>query len=204
MLRITGGLFGGRKIHTPPDGTRPSHAKLRQALYNSLQVDVPGARVLDLYAGAGTLGLEALSRGAESVVFVESSKSVCKLLERNLRELDVQSRSRVYCEKVDQAARLLEELAAQFGHFDLVVADPPYASGVELDLVNGVWWSWERLLAPGGKLVLEWGRTKSRFTELPAEAPFLEKVREKTYGDSILTTYVRPSAEASTETESVK
>jgi 16S rRNA (guanine966-N2)-methyltransferase len=198
MLRITGGLFGGRKIHTPPEGTRPSHAKLRQALYNSLQVDVPGARVLDLYAGAGTLGLEALSRGAESVVFLEASKSVCKLLERNVRELEVESQSRVYCEKVDKSARLLEDLAAQFGLFDLVVADPPYASGVELDLVNGAWWSWDRILASGGKLVLEWGRTKSRFTELPTVAPFLEKVREKTYGDSILTTYVRSTAGSET------
>ncbi len=202
MLRITGGSLGGRKIHTPPEttgqggGTRPSQAKLRQALYNSLQHDVPGARVLDLYAGAGTLGLEALSRGAASVVFFESAKPVCKLLERNAHELEVEAQVQIHCERVEKAGSVIEALAAEGGLFDLVVADPPYALGVELELVGGKWWSWDRVLAPGGKLVVEWGRTKSRFTELPEEAPFLVKVREKTYGDSILTTYRRPESES--------
>jgi 16S rRNA (guanine966-N2)-methyltransferase len=196
MLRITGGQFGGRKILTPEEGTRPSHAKLRQALCNSLQMDVPGARVLDLFAGSGALGLEALSRGAAEVVFFESSKTVCRLIERNIRELAVESQTRLYCERVEKAGPVLLELASQGGLFDVVLADPPYALGAELDLVTGHWWSWDRVLAPGGKLVIEWGRTKSQASELPEEAPFLVKVREKTYGDSILTTYQRQPSDA--------
>lgn len=194
MLRITGGIFGGRRIHLPPENTRPSQAKLRQALYNSLQIDVPGARVLDLYAGGGTLGFEALSRGAESVVFFESAKPASKIIERNARDLEVLERVRVHAERVEKAGPVLEAIASSEGPFDVVVADPPYALGVELDLVGGKWWSWDRILVPGGKLVIEWGRTKSQFTELPEEAPFLVKVREKTYGDSILTTYQRPES----------
>ena len=194
MLRITGGIFGGRRIHLPPENTRPSQAKLRQALYNSLQIDVPGARVLDLYAGGGTLGFEALSRGAESVVFFESAKPASKIIERNARELEVLDRVRIHAERVEKAGAVLEAISASEGPFDVVVADPPYALGVELDLVGGKWWSWDRILVPGGKLVIEWGRTKSQFTELPEEAPFLVKVREKTYGDSILTTYQRPES----------
>ncbi len=194
MLRITGGIFGGRRIHLPPENTRPSQAKLRQALYNSLQIDVPGARVLDLYAGGGTLGFEALSRGAESVVFFESAKPASKIIERNARDLEVLERVRIHAERVEKAGPVLEAISASEGPFDVVVADPPYALGVELDLVGGKWWSWDRILVPGGKLVIEWGRTKSQFTELPEEAPFLVKVREKTYGDSILTTYQRPES----------
>jgi 16S rRNA (guanine(966)-N(2))-methyltransferase RsmD len=200
MLRITGGIFGGRKVHLPPEtnrpgeGTRPSQAKLRQALYNSLQMDVPEARVLDLYAGGGTLGFEALSRGAASVVFFESAKPAVKVIERNARELEVLDRVRIHAERVEKAGSVLMAIAESEGLFDVVVADPPYALGVELDLVGGKWWSWDRVLAPGGKLVIEWGRTKSQFTELPEEAPFLVKVREKTYGDSILTTYQRPES----------
>lgn len=194
MLRITGGIFGGRRIHLPPENTRPSQAKLRQALYNSLQIDVPGARVLDLYAGGGTLGFEALSRGAESVVFFESAKPAAKIIERNARDLKVLDRVRIHAERVEKAGPVLEAIAGSEGLFDVVVADPPYALGVELELVGGKWWSWERLLAPGGKLVIEWGRTKSQFTELPEEAPFLVRVREKAYGDSILTTYQRPES----------
>jgi len=198
MLRITAGIFGGRKIHSPPEangghngGTRPSQAKLRQALFNTLQAQVPDARVLDLFAGAGTLGFEALSRGASQVVFFESNKAAFKLIERNAAELGVREQVRVFSERVEKAGKVIEGLAEAGGLFDLVLVDPPYMAGVELELVQGAWWNWERVLAPGGKLILEWGRTKSQFTELPEEAPFLVKVRERTYGDSILTTYDR-------------
>src|SRR5262245_32005744 len=98
MIRITGGELRGRSLRTPkhsersPDRTRPTQAKLRQALFNSLQMHIPEARVLDLFAGSGTLGFEALSRGAESVVFVESSREVCRLIQQNAQELGVEDR----------------------------------------------------------------------------------------------------------------
>ncbi|MEN9722416.1 MAG: hypothetical protein RJB38_402 [Pseudomonadota bacterium] len=204
MLRLTGGQWGGRKLHSPKeDGphagkTRPTQAKLRQALFNTLQFEIEGARVLDLFAGAGTLGFEALSRGAASVVFVESARPVCQLIERNVLELGVKSQVRVISEKVEKAGPLLEAS----GPFDVVLVDPPYLLGVENDLLAGAWWNWSVLLAPEAKVVLEWGKTKSRQTELPdrVELPgkgqsenggALVKIREKTYGDSMLTTYRR-------------
>lgn len=206
MLRLTGGLFGGRKLHSPPDTgahagkTRPTQAKLRQALFNTLQFEVGDARVLDLFAGAGTLGFEALSRGAASVVFVEAARPVCKLIDRNASELGVSDRVRVISEKVEKAGGMLEAA----GPFDIVLADPPYLMGVELDLLAGKWFDWSRVLASGGKLYVEWGRTKSRFSELPERVELPEnggalvKVREKHYGDSILTTYQRQGSEGVT------
>jgi 16S rRNA (guanine966-N2)-methyltransferase len=199
MLRLTGGQFGGRKLHSPTDSglhagkTRPTQAKLRQALFNTIQFEVGDARVLDLFAGVGTLGFEALSRGAASVVFVEAAKPVCKLIDRNASELGVTGQVRVIAERVEKAGTMLEAS----GPFDLVLADPPYLLGVEVDLLSGKWFDWGKLLAVGGKIYVEWGRTKSQFSELPERVELPEnggalmKIREKHYGDSILTTYQR-------------
>ncbi|NDD90812.1 hypothetical protein EBZ37_01825, partial [bacterium] len=99
----------------------------------------------------------------------------------------------VLIEKVERAGPVIEA----GGPFDLVLADPPYLMGVEIDLLTGKWFDWGRVLAPQGKLYLEWGRTKSQFTELPETVELREKgsvlvkIREKNYGDSILTTYQR-------------
>ncbi len=190
MLRLTGGEFRGRLIHTPAqrasgrDLVRPTQARLRQALFNSLQTVIPDAKVLELFAGSGALGFEALSRGAASVVFVEDARSVLKLLERNVAELKVEDRVRILGESVAHAGRRrLEAL----GPFDLVLADPPYEEGWELKLLEQL--DWDKLLAAGGYFCLEWGTQKSKVDELPEEAPFLIKVREKNYGDSVLTTY---------------
>ena len=134
MLRLTGGLFGGRKLHSPPDTgahagkTRPTQAKLRQALFNTLQFEVGDARVLDLFAGAGTLGFEALSRGAASVhsrlaLWLASrhlGRILGKLLHRALLQGDVS------IEQGNAAARacainLLAQLKAALGDLDKVV-----------------------------------------------------------------------------------
>ena len=101
MLRLTGGEFRGRSIHTPGhDQTRPTQAKLRQALFNSLQTVITDATLLDLFAGAGTLGFEALSRGASHVTFVESNRTVARLIEKNAAELNVRDRVRVVVDSV--------------------------------------------------------------------------------------------------------
>src|SRR5688572_8139969 len=166
MIRITGGELRGRSIRTPrvPErgsgGTRPTQAKLRQALFNSLQLHIADARVLDLFAGPGTLGFEALSRGAERVVFVESARHVSKLIGENARELGLEERVRVLSEPVERAAAHLGEDAP----FDIVLADPPYAGGFELPVLS---MPWDSLLKPGGFLCLEWGKVKSVVDELP-------------------------------------
>lgn len=188
MIRLTGGLFRGRSIQTPTGSrTRPTQAKLRQALFNSLQHSIPDARVLDLFAGSGALGFEALSRGASHVTFVEKAKSVVSLIEKNAALLEVKDQVRVIGDSIEHGQKLFLEDAP----FDLILADPPYAHGWELKLLTGL--PWDKLLAPQGYFCLEWGIQKTQPIILPDTLPFLVKTREKNYGDSVLTTYLRES-----------
>lgn len=184
MLRLTSGSFKGRSILTPAHlKTRPTQAKLRQALFNSIQAITPEARVLDLFAGSGSLGFEALSRGASEVVFVEISASVAKLIEKNAESLGVMDKVRVLVGSIDSYKETLHRL----GPFDLVLADPPYGMGWELKLIQG--FSWDTLLSEDGVFCFEWGEGQGQLKELPESGPFLVKIREKHYGDSRLTTF---------------
>ena len=94
-MRIIGGEWGGRRLHAPKSGVRPTADRVRQTLFDILGAGVSEGTVLDLYAGTGALGLEALSRGASSAIFVEASRSVRLVLERNLQELQAGPRARV-------------------------------------------------------------------------------------------------------------
>ncbi len=187
MLRLTGGLYRGRIIQAPPHSkTRPTQSKLRQALFNSLQLSIPDARILDLFAGSGALGFEALSRGAKEVVFVESSRSVAKLVEKNAQTLGVLDQIKIINEDVSTSIGRLNSVSP----FDLILADPPYGQNWESILISTL--PWENLLVPKGHFCVEWGLTKVGPSSLsPEKTQFLEKVREKKYGDSVLTTYLR-------------
>ncbi len=188
MLRITGGEFCGRTILTPKnERTRPTQAKLRQALFNSLQSRIAGARVLDLFAGSGSLGFEALSRGAEEVVFVESARQVQKLIHQNSETLGVENKVHVLGESVQSALSKVRV----FGPFEIILADPPYEEGWEMKLLTD--WPWDELISEGGVLCLEWGLKKSIQSQLPERTPFLLKTRERIYGDSVLSTYALES-----------
>jgi 16S rRNA (guanine966-N2)-methyltransferase len=117
-LRIVAGEFKGRRLHAPRGArTRPTADRVREALFSMLG-DVSGARVLDLYAGSGALGIEALSRGAESAVFVERDRSALGALQRNLDAIGARADVRR-----QDVARFL---ARPEGTFDLVFCDPPY------------------------------------------------------------------------------
>ena len=126
MTRIISGLAGGRRIHTPPgSGTRPTSDRVREALFSRLEhLDVVHhARVLDLYAGSGALGLEAASRGATSVLLVESDWAALAVVRTNIAELGLSGVS-VRADTVEQA--LLSGPASEEARCDLVLADPPY------------------------------------------------------------------------------
>jgi 16S rRNA (guanine966-N2)-methyltransferase len=126
MTRIISGLAGGRKISTPPgSGTRPTSDRVREALFSRLEhLDVlHRARVLDLYAGSGALGLEAASRGAASVILVESDWAAVAVIRKNIAELALTGVS-LRAELVERA--LLAGPGPQEGPCDLVLADPPY------------------------------------------------------------------------------
>ncbi|MCC7440895.1 MAG: 16S rRNA (guanine(966)-N(2))-methyltransferase RsmD [Bdellovibrionales bacterium] len=194
MIRITAGEFRGRNLHTPPDlRTRPTHARLRAAVFNVLQGRVEGARVLDLFAGSGSLGYEALSRGAASVVFVEPAAPALKAIRRNAADLGVEDRVRVVAEPLPRAQATVLDL----GPFDLVFADPPYAELWEEKLLKDL--PWDRLLDEDGRLILEWSAKEGRargeaLRQLPERTPFLVKIREKIYGESWSTLYAKGSS----------
>ena len=127
-MRLTGGLDRGRRLRAPRGShTRPTAAKVREAIFNILGPPPEGS-VLDLYAGTGALGIEALSRGAHRAVFVERDHQALVVLRRNLRELGVEERSSVLGGEVCGALR---RLVSQEEHFSWVFLDPPYAKETE-------------------------------------------------------------------------
>jgi 16S rRNA (guanine966-N2)-methyltransferase len=149
-VRVVAGRLGGRTLSAPVgDATRPTGARVKEALFSILN-DVQGARVLDLYAGSGALGIEALSRGAASVVFVEAERSALTCLRENLSRLGLQEQAEVLAQRVE-AARA--KLVAR-GPFDLVLCDPPWRdvqrARAELEALAGA-----GALAPSARVALE-------------------------------------------------
>jgi 16S rRNA (guanine966-N2)-methyltransferase len=131
-LRIIAGRWRGHTISAPPgERTRPTTDRVREAWLSALQLDLPGARVLDLFAGSGALGLEALSRGAAHVTFVEKASGALKALGANLRKLGVGAEAQVVRgDALRYAARL------QAFDFDIALADPPYGTGAAEGLAD--------------------------------------------------------------------
>jgi len=154
---------------------RPSADRVREALFARLG-DLAGARVLDLYAGSGALGIEALSRGAERAVFVERSRRVLDTLRGNVTTLGLDDRSRVLPADAASACR---RLAAEGLRFELVLADPPYASGEAARALRAL--AECGLVAPGGTVVVESGRRHP----VPDVAGFARR-DERRYGDTVL------------------
>src|SRR4051812_23969742 len=134
-MRLTGGLDRGRKLRAPRGATtRPTGAKVREAMFNILGPP-PLEPVLDLFAGTGALGIEAMSRGAESVFFVERDARALQALHRNLRELGLAARSRVLGADVRAA---LKHLSAEGVRFGWVFLDPPYAANAVQAVLEGL------------------------------------------------------------------
>jgi len=122
-MRVVGGEFGGRRLRAPRGSdTRPATGRVRGSVFSALGPAVEGARVLDLYAGSGSLGIEALSRGGGSAVFVERSRSALGALRSNVRTVGVTARVRVVSQKVEQFVAHHREGEG----FDIVFADPPW------------------------------------------------------------------------------
>ncbi|GEL26329.1 methyltransferase [Pseudonocardia sulfidoxydans NBRC 16205] len=182
MTRIIAGRAGGRRLVVPPRGTRPTSDRVREALFSALDADpgLDGARVLDLCAGSGALGLEALSRGAAHALFVESDKRAANVVRRNVSELGLGG------EVV--AATVASALAgAARGPFDVVLVDPPYA--VPDDEIAG----WLTAAARGGWLAEETVVVVERDARSGAFGwpDGFECVRERRYGDTVLHVGVR-------------
>ena len=133
-MRVITGTARGRKLNTLPgtDTVRPTSEKVKEAIFSAIQFDIEGRRVLDLFAGSGQLGIEALSRGAESAVFTDISPASLEVVNKNLLATDLKSKAEVI--KSDYSSFLARTKKT----FDIAFLDPPYKSGVLLDALSGV------------------------------------------------------------------
>jgi 16S rRNA (guanine966-N2)-methyltransferase len=173
MPRVIAGRFGGRRLQAPPgDATRPTADRVREALFSILGDRTRDARVLDLFAGSGALGLEALSRGARAATFVERAQPALDCLRTNLEALGAEAE----VVRAD-ALRWLRGASAGARQYDLVFLDPPYrragALGAELSDVLPV------VLAPGALVVTESDRRAPLELSIPA-------TDERRYGDTLI------------------
>lgn len=176
MIRIIGGALRGRRLETPSwEGLRPTSDRLRETLFNILTPRIGAARVLDGYAGTGAVGIEALSRGAAHVTFVEQDPRAAALIARNLARCGVADRHVII------RARLAASAAGLGDPFDIVFLDPPYgAAQLAGGLEEGA-----PLVAPGGLLVIEHAKRDAA----PEITSGLRRSRELTQGDSALAFY---------------
>ncbi|MGB6362394.1 MAG: 16S rRNA (guanine(966)-N(2))-methyltransferase RsmD [Thermoanaerobaculia bacterium] len=178
-IRISGGEIKGRVLSVPAR-IRPSGARLREALFDIWQSRIRDAVLLDLFAGSGAIGLEALSRGARRVVFVDSDGSVLKILRQNLQTLPATDVLVLAGELPGDLERLSDRLPTTA---DLIFADPPYDFAAYDELIEAV----APLLAVEGEMAIE-HRAK---IELPARVGDLTQITTRPYGDSRLSFYGR-------------
>lgn len=132
-MRVITGTARGRRLITPNGlETRPTSDKVKEGLFSAIQFDIEGRRILDLFAGSGQMGIEALSRGADSAVFVDNSKAAIYTIEENIRNCGFKDKASVY--NTDYKSFL----TANKNTFDIVFLDPPYKAGVLEDAIKSV------------------------------------------------------------------
>ncbi len=174
-MRIIAGIYGGRRLQTPADDSvRPTTDKVKEALFSSLQFELQNARVLDLFAGSGQLGIEALSRGAQSAVFVDKSRQSAALAKQNLALCGIEAP--VLCMDSLEYLKQCEE------RFDIAFLDPPYGTGLlqqTLALVGNV-------MGESGVIVAECPVAEETPEVLPAG---FRKAKTKKYGTMRLNYY---------------
>ena len=183
-MRIISGRLGGRDLGSVPEGVRPTSDRVRESLFSALG-SVEGLVVLDLFAGTGALGLEAYSRGASEVVFVEKSRRVARALRARLAKLGLDPREPSQKDSISlletDALRAIRRLAAGFaGRFDLVFLDPPYLEGDREATLAALFSS--GLLDSAARVVVE-GPKRHPIAPLPG----VRVVHERRYGETLLT-----------------
>jgi 16S rRNA (guanine(966)-N(2))-methyltransferase RsmD len=172
-MRVIAGRYGGRRLTAPPGAaTRPTSDRVREALFSILGPRVEGARVLDLFAGSGALGIEALSRGAAAATFVDAAPAAIRVLRANLSALEIEAE----VVRADALAALRTARAAA-RQYDLLFLDPPYRHAERLapalsEAIDG-------LVAPGGSVVSESDRRAPLALDL-------QLTDERRYGDTLI------------------
>ncbi len=176
-MRIIAGAAKGRTIQAPKGlDTRPTLDRVKEAMFGAVQFRIAGARVLDLFAGSGNLGLEALSRGAIFAVLNDRSRTCCKLIEQNGDKLGFGDRMRALCLDYSRAADTLTG-----NEFDLVFLDPPYKAGLYTGALAAL--RRNRLLVPGALVILE--HSCGEATPLPDTFRIFRETRR--YGEAAIT-----------------
>lgn len=187
-MRISAGEFKGRKVGSKKlfvkragkDDLRPTPAKVREAVYDILRNEIGGASFLDLYAGTGTMGIEALSRGAEHVVFIESVRPRARAISELIEKLDLASKASVHCEEVES---FLQRASLTGETYDVIFADPPYNSD-EIEKILPLI-SKYGILDAQGVLLCEHGAK----VVVPDAAGRLRLMKQYRYGDTRLALY---------------
>ncbi len=180
-MRIIAGDLKGRRLAPVRGRMRPTAAKVREAVFNILGPAVAGIKVLDLFAGTGALGIEALSRGAAAAVFVEDHPQSLQVLRRNLDDLGLLERAAVWALPV---AAALKKLAGRGECFGLAFLDPPYGGEVAAAAVAAL--ASLNLLAPEARVVVEHSRRET----LPEACGRLRLLEVRRYGDTQVAIYL--------------
>lgn len=177
-MRVITGKARGIQLKTPEGMlTRPTADRVKEALFSIINFDLPGAAVLDLFGGTGQLGIEALSRGAKSAVFVDQREDACRIIRENLRRTKLETQGRVV------RSDYLDYLRRSREKFDIILLDPPYA---EVFLENALKCITEiDILQTGGIIVAERPVEK----ELPFEFEGYTRSKDYKYGKTLLTIY---------------
>jgi 16S rRNA (guanine966-N2)-methyltransferase len=176
MIRVIGGAFKGRRLKiVPSPRVRPMPAKLKEALFNMIQDNVKGAFVLDGFAGTGSIGIEALSRGAERAVFIDEYYPAVKTIKRNLAECDAEDKARVIHKEFNRA---VIQLGKEKAGFDLIFLDPPYKLLDERNPLKVI--KKRNVLKAGGLVILR------HFFKTVPDQKFFSLIRSVTLGDDTL------------------
>ena len=179
-MRVVAGRVGGRRLTAPPGtATRPTSDRVREALFSVLG-PLDGAQVLDLFAGSGALGIEALSRGAARATFVDNAPAAIRAVEANLAALGLADEAEV---RRQDARAFLRSARGGRHEYDLVLLDPPYRLAVELGRELSPLLA--EVVKPGGRVVAE----SDRRAPLDLELPLTD---ERRYGDTLIRIYERP------------
>jgi 16S rRNA (guanine966-N2)-methyltransferase len=189
-MRVIAGAFGGRRLAAPRGrNTRPTSDRVREALFMALE-PLAELQVLDLFAGSGALGIEALSRGAARADFVEPDLAARRALERNLAELGVEGRSRVWPVRLPRGLSALKDVVASA---DVILADPPYGGDEARAILRALG---EGSVKEGVRVVVEHHAKDG----LPEREGRLARARARQYGETMVSTY-RIEAEPTPEGE---
>ncbi|HUR71687.1 MAG TPA: 16S rRNA (guanine(966)-N(2))-methyltransferase RsmD [Candidatus Limnocylindrales bacterium] len=177
-MKVIGGAARGRKLKVPKGlAVRPTAARVKESLFNILQHDFSGLRVLDLFAGSGNVSIEALSRGALAAVLVDESARTAAVIRDNLMKLDLSSRAQVWIAPVRRSLRKLDKAGEKF---DLIFLDPPYEKGLVATTINDI--AKSSLLSPAGVVVVE---HSGRETVKPSYGDLVLNDQRR-YGDTCL------------------